>query len=188
MCEKNIKKKNSLKKSSKKGFTLIEILVATFVFVLIMTASSGIFLSMITAIRKSRDLQHNVEGAQLALNEIPKTLRTSVIKAYSDDTITIFDNSRTVEGCITYQFDPVSFAIKRGATNQSASDCDGITVPTLYSMVDVFVDDMKFKVFDGGVGGVPRVTISALVCSQTPCAADSEKVYIQSTVSVKSGN
>ena len=74
------KKMKKLKaKKTKKAFTLIEVIVAVFIFALMASAASGIFVKMIKSYRYAKVIQRDMESAQYAMNLITKTLRTSSI-------------------------------------------------------------------------------------------------------------
>lgn len=64
---------------AKKGFTLIEMLMAIFIFALMVSAASGIFIKMVQSYRCSKVVQKDLENAQYAMNLMMKTLRTSSI-------------------------------------------------------------------------------------------------------------
>jgi len=63
--------------SKKRGFSLIEVLVATFIFALAMSAVSQIFVSAFSAYHREKVIQNNLENAQFALNTLTKQLRGS---------------------------------------------------------------------------------------------------------------
>jgi len=63
----------------RQGFTLIEVIVAVFIFALVASAASGIFVKMIKSYRYAKVAQKDLESAQYAMNLIAKTLRTSSI-------------------------------------------------------------------------------------------------------------
>ncbi|PID51603.1 MAG: hypothetical protein CR954_00945 [Candidatus Moraniibacteriota bacterium] len=67
------------KHNMKKGFTLIELMVSIFIFLLIMLAIIQIFAQQILAYRRAHDRQHDLENAQYAMNYFGKTLRTSTV-------------------------------------------------------------------------------------------------------------
>jgi prepilin-type N-terminal cleavage/methylation domain-containing protein len=76
---------NIKNKKTKKGFTLVEMMVSIFVFIIIMVAIVDIFARQINSYKYANNLQTNVENAQFALNYMAKTLRTSSILGYADD-------------------------------------------------------------------------------------------------------
>ena len=75
-------KNKKLLQKKQKGFTLIEMIVSIFVFVLIMLAIVEVFASQIRAHKNARTLQSDLENAQFAMNYIGKTLRTATLVGY----------------------------------------------------------------------------------------------------------
>jgi prepilin-type N-terminal cleavage/methylation domain-containing protein len=63
------------------GFTLIEVMVALFVFLIIMLAMSQTFTQTFAGYRNVKAVQRDVENAQFALNLMAKELRTSTWSA-----------------------------------------------------------------------------------------------------------
>ncbi|MBP9751239.1 MAG: prepilin-type N-terminal cleavage/methylation domain-containing protein [Candidatus Moranbacteria bacterium] len=64
---------------TKKGFTLMEMIISMAVLVIMSTALAGAFSSGFSTFGSSRELQRNLENAQYALNTIEKFLRTSTV-------------------------------------------------------------------------------------------------------------
>lgn len=87
-----------------KGFTMIELIVSMFVFVVIVTASAGAFTSAFTARQKAREMQRNLEEARTAIDMMSKNIRmsTKLRPAGTQSTIYMFNNSQ--EKCVSYTF------------------------------------------------------------------------------------
>lgn len=64
---------------SRQGFSLIEILVALFVFTLLMVTTSQVFASAFSGYQATRAIQRDVENAQFVISILVKQLRTSSI-------------------------------------------------------------------------------------------------------------
>ncbi|PJA87728.1 MAG: hypothetical protein CO140_02745, partial [Candidatus Moranbacteria bacterium CG_4_9_14_3_um_filter_40_7] len=60
-----------------KGFTLIEMMIAIFIFSLMMIAVTEIFSSSFGGYGNARNIQKDLEDAQFVMGQIAKTLRTS---------------------------------------------------------------------------------------------------------------
>lgn len=97
-----------INKKNKKGFTLIEVVVALAVFTIIIISASGAFASIFKVYKDARDLGENVKNSQYAVGLLGKTLRTSTIIGTTNNTyatqITLFDYSRQTQQCIRYAF------------------------------------------------------------------------------------
>lgn len=84
-----------------RGFTLIEVLVSLFVFLIIMTAVTNTFTSGFFSYKNTKIAQKNVENAQFALNLMAKELRTSTIVSSSVTMVRFYDYSQNM--CLEYQ-------------------------------------------------------------------------------------
>ena len=105
MCKLN----NNMKKinKTKKGFTLIEMIVSVFIFSLIMTATVVVFAGYVKTHRYLRTVQKNLEGVQFAFNYMAKTLRVSDVidRGGGVDPKRIFTYSDANNTCTTFYFD-----------------------------------------------------------------------------------
>ncbi|MCD6149638.1 prepilin-type N-terminal cleavage/methylation domain-containing protein [bacterium] len=126
--------KKSKTKKTKKGFTLIEVIVAVFIFALMASAASGIFVKMIKSYRYAKVVQRDLESAQYAMNLMAKTLRTSSVANCSSGPtcpgtsawIRVFDYSRSE--CRMYSFNDNRLEERVPVPSIAAtgpSDCSG---------------------------------------------------------------
>jgi prepilin-type N-terminal cleavage/methylation domain-containing protein len=195
-------KKNKINSKNEKGMTLLEVLVAMFVFVVIMVAVVQIFGNSASSYRNTVRGQRNLEDAQYIFSQMTKTFRTSTIIECnpsscdaSTDEIKVFDYSRGSENCIKFKISENNIMI--GLKNASTShDCDAnvdFAAAELNQMTAGRVENMNFNVtksINGAEPGGPvvgKVTISAKVCTDingSSCSANGV-VQIQSTVSLR---
>jgi prepilin-type N-terminal cleavage/methylation domain-containing protein len=106
--------------SKNQGFTLIEVLVATFIFLLLAVTVVSIFARQSVNFTYLQKQQRNVENAQFAMNFMAKTLRTSsflipdgAASPQSDTRLFVYDNSSAK--CVQFRFYNASgSADKRG--------------------------------------------------------------------------
>ncbi len=91
-------------KENRKAFTLIEIIVAMFIFVLIIAGSSVVFAKLFQAYARTKELQQGIDNAQYAINLMSKVFRTSSVVAVGtgDESITVFNYSQN--RCLRYEF------------------------------------------------------------------------------------
>lgn len=85
----------------KKGFTLIEVVVALFIFALLMSSVSGVFANAFLGYKAARSSQRDTENAQYAMNAMAKELRTSSIAASSATAVRFYDYSQDI--CFAYR-------------------------------------------------------------------------------------
>jgi len=118
-----------MKNVRKNGFTLIEIIVAMFIFVLVISGSTVVFANVFRSYGDAKDIQENMENAQYAMNLMGKTFRTSSVASGDGeglDDIVVFDYSQ--EKCIRYYFDSSSNNLmKAEIETEEFSSCDGTT-------------------------------------------------------------
>jgi len=173
--------KKSKTKKTKKAFTLIEVIVAVFIFALVASAASGIFVKMIQSYRYAKVVQRDLESAQYAMNLMAKTLRTSSIddsEAFSSPgSVLIYDYSQGK--CIEYTFDNNEVSFK-----ESTSPVGGIDgcVTASYSDPNIVAEnvDGRFDYLASSNGvAMGKVTISMTVKS------GNRDTNIQSSVSLR---
>lgn len=85
----------------KEGFTLIEVVVALFMFSLLMSSVSGIFANTFLGYKAARASQRNTENAQYAMNAMAKELRTSSIASSTAAAVKFYDYSQNI--CFSYR-------------------------------------------------------------------------------------
>jgi prepilin-type N-terminal cleavage/methylation domain-containing protein len=131
--------KNKLieRQMSKKGFSLIETLVAVLIFSLAVTMLAGTFSSFLKNYARAKRDQHNIENAQYAMNIMAKTIRTSAVNNGSTFPLKIYDYSQGL--CIEYSYSGNKIQYRTSSTPPSPltdpSTCDftGITSEDLTS-------------------------------------------------------
>jgi len=167
-------------KTKHSGFSLIEVLMATFVFAVIMIGVSGAFSSSFFSYKNTKAVQNDLEQAEYAMNLMAKTIRTSsvIIPASSSNvaTIVIYDYSQTK--CIAYQF--VGSSLNSASTVMAdKSTCISLaSAGTLSNMIGN-VTNVSFSVTPSALGTIGRVTISMEVGSVK------DKARLQTTVSLR---
>ena len=93
------------KNKTKKGFTLLETLIAVFIFALAMVMISGAFANLLKNYAQAKKTQKNIENAEYAINLMAKTLRTSrLVVTNNFFPLRVFDYSQTSNNCIEYNY------------------------------------------------------------------------------------
>lgn len=93
------------KNKTKNGFSLIETLIAVFVFALVMMVLAGVFANLLKNYAKAKKTQRDVENAEYAMNLMAKVIRTSEIGtdlSNSMSNLDLFDYSQGL--CIRYSY------------------------------------------------------------------------------------
>lgn len=108
---------------SAQGFTLVEILVALFIFVILMVGVSQIFGAAFFGYRNTRAVQKDLENAQFTLNSMVKMLRTSTVvspAASNTNRVRFYDYSQGL--CIEYWIDGGNKTLSVISASTSDSD------------------------------------------------------------------
>lgn len=193
------------KRQQKKAFTLIELMISVFIFLLIMTATVTIFTREITAYRVARETQKNLENAQFTLNFMSKVLRTSEVNDISSTEVYAYDHSQNK--CFVFKFegDQLTMNKQLDGTTMLAGDCvDNDDFPsgkmqttaislTIGKVTGSFGGKESRDGTESGFDDVDDVNVGAvttmLVIEPSGGARDNlgnaEKVYIQSTSSLR---
>jgi prepilin-type N-terminal cleavage/methylation domain-containing protein len=174
---------NLVKISKKqKGFTLLELLVSIFIFIVALLAASIVFARTMQAYRVSSNIQKNLESAQFALNLMAKNIRQDTIEVPSSQgeatEIRVYDV--TTDTCIGYNFNSTNKTLETGTKN---GDCGS---PPLYSPAANYVYSGKFFVTPMQTATAPyqigHVTIFMQMCSNLNCISADEHA-LQTSVS-----
>jgi len=88
--------------SASNGFSLLEVVLAVFIFSLIAVGITTYFANITLANQNTKRLQQNLEDTRFAMNRIAKVLRTSVVINPNVQTIRVYDYSQS--SCIEYAF------------------------------------------------------------------------------------
>ncbi|MGK2848758.1 MAG: PilW family protein [Minisyncoccota bacterium] len=88
------------------GFTLIEVVVALFIFSILMIAVSSIFTQFFGSYKEVQAMAKNVENSQFVLNRIAKELRTSTVTIAESSRVRFYDYSQDM--CLEYRINSVA--------------------------------------------------------------------------------
>jgi|SRR3989344_5477684 len=176
-------------KAKKNGFSFVELIVAVFIFVLVVTTSTEVFVKMIKNYKSAREIQRDLEDAQYAMNLMAKTIRTSSVTDPSVPSnvsdIIIFDYSQNK--CIKYAFTVNKLQYGLDSTSLTKEECTiaNMSGVSLSDMISGYVNNGNFAVIPSASGVVGKVTISMQICPASGCPAGADKVQIQTSVSLR---
>ncbi|MEK7600374.1 MAG: prepilin-type N-terminal cleavage/methylation domain-containing protein [Patescibacteria group bacterium] len=164
-----IKKKN--------GFTLIETVVATFVFSVVVIASQGVFGKALTVVKSGTAAQRVQESAQYALELMARDIRVSSVSADQEDALCALSQLILVHpvlGSVVYRHDSTSIERTVGGTSGH------ITAD------DVLIQGLSFCVRHAGVDGEQtRVTILIDAVYNSEKTSEQKELRVQTTVSLR---
>jgi prepilin-type N-terminal cleavage/methylation domain-containing protein len=129
-------------KKTKKGFSLVETLVAVAIFSLAAVMFAGSFASFLKNSIAAKEAQRNAESAQYVINLMAKTIRTSAVAAPTPTagSTTVFTKLRVLDfsqtdptkNCIEYDYvvgSGATIAYASSPTN-SLDECKNATMTT----------------------------------------------------------
>jgi len=189
------KEVEKIKRQKRKGFTLIEILVAMFIFLMVVLAISGTFAKEITAYRKANAIQRDLENAQFAMGFVAKTLRTSSLSSTmssgSDTKIRFYDFS--LEQCMEYSFDGIDYKLKVRIKDipldlwKDCAESTGLSNPEILTTGHIEGQFNFVKTEKSPVPQVGQVTITMQVYPPggTENLLEKDVVRIQTSVSLR---
>lgn len=98
----NIKNTNN-KSKSKKGFSLVEMLITVFVSTLIILSVVATFAGVMRSRKKARDIQQNMENARSAMDLMAKTIRmSSKVSTNPSNPIVVYMYNNSTGQCVSF--------------------------------------------------------------------------------------
>lgn len=180
-----MKQKNQTKKNKfKKGSTLVESLVAVFVFALASVMIAGSFASFYKNYQNTRNVQRGAESAQYALNQMAKTLKTSKVTTTAVFPLRAYDYSRSTGNCIGYDFSDNKIVMD-SSSPITAGDPTTCSFGNAANFSDLTLNDVSAAFVDA-TASTPairgKVTISLMI---KEAGSTSAPVPVQMTVSLR---
>lgn len=166
------RRKNSILK--RRGFSLIETLIAIFIFSFAIAMLSGSFSSFLKNYATEKREQRALEDAQYVLNLMEKTIRTSIVsttggsaslsfQGADGNMIKLFDNSQSK--CLAYLYEDKKMKLlTKTGSDTNINSCGNFS--TGYTSADLTGDNIESVKVSGWVStvGKPgRVSISLAV-------------------------
>lgn len=147
---------NTRKHNKKKGFTLIEIMVSTSIFIVIMTMSMGSIYSVIDANRKSQSLRSIMDNLNITLESMTRVMRFGYTYHCDADQISNpvvltlpSDCPDTINGASSisiYSSSGVNYIYKL-ENSRITRYIGGASTPDYLTGADVTVESLKFFVY-----------------------------------------
>ena len=167
----------------KKGFTLIELMVAISIFIIIMTISMGSIVNVIDANRKSRSLKTALNNLNLAVESISKEMRfgknyhcgssgvvTTPQNCSGGDTFISFLSSDNIQ--ITYRLNNQAIEKKLGN-----GDYIAVTAP------EIVIDNLTFYTLGAGTSDTLQPKIIIKIQSHAGTSKSQSNFTLQTLVS-----
>lgn len=164
------------KLKANKGFTLLELIVAIGVFSTVISASTGIFISTLTAQRKAIALQNIQDNIRFAAESMAKEIRTGKnFSANPEGTQLNFTNAAGAS---------VVYLLTAGRIEKS-SDNGATFLPITADNIEVAALKFYLRGEAEGDGLQPKITISAKTRSKNVKIAEQSEMNLETTISVR---
>jgi prepilin-type N-terminal cleavage/methylation domain-containing protein len=157
----------------RRGFSLVELLVATALFTIVVAVSAGSFLSILEASRQSRELNNLMLAVDFAMEDMSRTMRTGVgfPTVNNQSTISFVDENGA----------DVSYRLGGGAIEKSLQGSYGYTRLT---PADINITHLRFS-HTSPLNNQPRIIIN--VVGQLGSNPD-DMFYLQTSVTQRELN
>jgi Tfp pilus assembly protein PilV len=182
------KKLGKIKKiclQGKRGFTLVETLIAMLLFTLIVVMISGVFMTFLKNYVVVRNLQRSTESAQFAMNLMAKTIRTSQVAPQVDTAyIDLFDFSQS--RCLRYTVTAANIITVAYTTDASPASITACTFNTLQTPQEITAPETNVGGFfsvqpsNSTALGLVKIVLTARAANQ-----DTPALVIQTSVSLR---
>lgn len=181
----------SPKKNSKKGFTLIELIVSVALFTIILTTSLGGLLMVIDANRKAKAIKLVVNNLNLAMEGMSRELRVGSNWCEFDNGTNAPDSNCNTDSdgenimyFTTDQNDESSlFRLNGTAVERRIGPSGGGNVPLQLTGSDVEVDDLRFYIRGVGYGDNTQPSTVIVLNGHINQADQVMEFNVQTTVS-----
>lgn len=180
-AKKNMKK-NKIKNRS--GFSLLEMVISIFIFVVVILTAVSIFANMASARQEARRIQKNMEDARTALDLMAKNMRMSTGLGPDGNGSEIYMFNTSQEVCIRYQFDDRTLKMGEGNPPAGTTNCDpgSVTYSSNQIVSSNNATDGSFEVTQTSTTADPKVIGRATVTMTI------DGVRLQTTVSFRDYN
>lgn len=174
--------------SSQKGFTLLEMVISTGLFAVLVVSAINITLSVSNAQIKAANMQAIQDNIRFSLELITKemrtgggfTLSTKCAPSGSEISFTTSQNQPRI-----YYLNTQALAIMRSTQNVTSSDCDNPAKFSALTSEEVSVERLFFFLQGAAVGpgdGQPFITIALRVKSKSPKYFLESSMNLQTTI------
>ena len=180
-------------KVSQKGVTLIEVIVAMFVFVTIIIATTAVFSSSSQSKKFITSSQKKYDAAFATLGEVGKYLSTSttnltMFQSSGGDSLVVYNYSQHT--CAQFSFMSNKLVVKKQVMQSSEyyKSCSSnyLSRVTSETVIDNATGLFYFKKIEfGSVGNSAFVTIAAKVYDGDPNMSQSKWIPLQTTLSLR---
>lgn len=175
-----------------KGFSLLELLIALFIFSIVVSGVTTYFARIVQTNQNSKRLQQNLEDTRFAMSRMTKTLRTSVIiKPIVNgrrESVRVYDYSQ--EKCLEYEFGTNSLVERVSSSSPGPGVPEKSWCDTLSVSGGDFSENQLISISDASLSGMFSVVPSSTsfagrVSMKVTITRKNNSSTVQSTVSLR---
>ncbi|MEX0910042.1 MAG: prepilin-type N-terminal cleavage/methylation domain-containing protein [Candidatus Paceibacterota bacterium] len=180
---KNTKHNKGIKR---KGFSLVELLVATALFTIVVAVSAGSFLSILEASRQSRELNELMLVVDYAMEDMSRTIRTGTdLRLYDGSTFYDGGSRPAIE-----LIDENGYRVRYGRSGttlikRSGAFSDGGHAMQDFTPEDIKINHLSFSKEQSSADDQPRIIIN--IAGQLGSNTD-DRFYVQTSVTQRELN
>lgn len=180
-------KTNQQEQTYKKGFTLIEVIVAIALFTVVMTIALGALFMVINSNKEAKAIKLVVNNTNLAMESMTRDLRVGFQYCDTESQLengecdtdsngesTIYFTTDQGEQYSSYRLFGSAIQRRIGGSSESYFDITG---------EDVIIDDMRFYVQGTQAGDTVQPFVTVIVLGTIRVGDQTEEFHLQSTIS-----
>lgn len=178
MCNESIAMKLLMKKNgrdSKRGFVLVEVIVAVFLFSIVMSISIGSIISAFDVNRKTQSLKSMMNNLNQAVDEMTKALAVGKEYTGGGDTITFISQYGDT---VTYLWDDESNSIRREIIEAGELTPTGIRL----TAKEIEIENLEFDISGTGEGDEIQPKVSIYIRGSAKAGAREQTTFSLQTM------
>ena len=166
----------------KRGFTLIELMVAVSIFIVVMTISMGSIINVFDANRKSRSLKTVLNNLNLAVESMSKEMRFGRNYHCSSGTVTIPQNCPSGDTLMSFlSSDGVQITYR--VSGQTIEKKIGGETYIAVTAPEIIIDDLVFYTIGAGASDSLQPKVLIKIKSHAGAAESQSDFTLQTLIS-----
>ena len=166
----------------KRGFTLIELMVAVSIFIVVMTISMGSIINVFDANRKSRSLKTVLNNLNLAVESMSKEMRFGRNYHCSSGTVTIPQNCPSGDTLMSFLLSS-GVQITYRLNSQTIEKQIGGGVYIAVTAPEIVIDDLVFYTIGAGASDSLQPKVLIKIKSHAGAAESQSDFTLQTLIS-----
>lgn len=171
----------------KKGFTLIELMVAVSIFIIVVAISMGSILGAFDSNRKSRSLKTVLNNLNLAVESMSKEVRFGTDYHCGSGSVAVPQNCPGGDNILGFLSSDNEYIVYR-LTGQTIEKRTGFFPPTFVPITapEVSIDDLTFYVLGVGTGDTLQPKVIMKITGHAGAGRGRSDFILQTLVSQRS--